>query len=649
MKVLMIAGFLVLSSLFILFFSGAFGEVRPQGRDAVFDLFSWNGKNVLLNGIWEFYWSAFITPGSLPDEGGKLLVSVPSSWTGYTWEGKTLPSRGYGSYRLVLKNADDMKQYGLRITSFATSYRLFVNGKEIASNGNPGIDGQSTVPLFRERTVAFDADKGTAEIVVHVANFYHQLAGFWEPVQFGYYDEIAAATSRNYILDILISGILLYIIVSYFFLYITNRSMPEYIYFVLMNVFLLIRILLSGEQLLCDFIPLFYSNFGLFRKVFSISTMLGIIFFTLMFSHLYRLKNRYLNIPIVSTMSALCVLIAVFPIYEAYVFVMLNNIPTSALLIGMIVVCVRGVIRKTQFSLLYLLGSLFLLLTVLHDMLFSLVLLPSTTYMSQYGLVFYIFCQAFIFALKHQLTYRRNEKLAGELKVTNRELEKKITWKNKANRLLRRMSKKLLSKDNREQKKISKDLHDTIGQYLAVSSMHVKSLDLSLDTGEFREKREIVTELLDDSIASVRNLSFLLYPPYIDEIEFIELTGRLCRVFEGKYRVPVKLDTRIDRLKLPRQTQRILFRSIRELLMNFIKHGTSGNIRISIVLNDHRLDIDVSSDELLARTDEISGKIDRKKSFGLFILRENLALIGARLALDGEKGAFCIKLKLREE
>jgi glucose-6-phosphate-specific signal transduction histidine kinase len=139
-----------------------------------------------------------------------------------------------------------------------------------------------------------------------------------------------------------------------------------------------------------------------------------------------------------------------------------------------------------------------------------------------------------------------------------------------------------------------------------------------------------------------------LYPPYIDEIDFVELVGRLGSVFESRFRTSVNVDSSIDRLTLPPQTQRILFRSIRELLINFIKHDTSGSVGIAIMTGENHLNIELTSAQLRTRVEEVRENIDRKKRYGIFMLRENLSLIGGRLALDREKGAFSITIKLQE-
>ena len=161
-KSLLILGILLVSAIVVWVFSGIDNQVRPAGPAAVYDSRSWHGRSVLLNGTWEFYWSRFLDPGIPPDPTLAGLVEVPSSWTRYQVKGNTPGSKGFGTYRLVLTNLDDQRQYGLRISSFATSYRLFVNGRELGSNGRPGTDAPSTVPMIKPQILAFHSSLGKA-------------------------------------------------------------------------------------------------------------------------------------------------------------------------------------------------------------------------------------------------------------------------------------------------------------------------------------------------------------------------------------------------------------------------------------------------------------------------------------------------------
>ena len=125
---------------------------------------------------------------------------------------------------------------------------------------------------------------------------------------------------------------------------------------------------------------------------------------------------------------------------------------------------------------------------------------------------------------------------------------------------------------------------------------------------------------------------------------FIKLLKRLASITESKYRVPVLFQSTLDKLALEPQIKRILFRSIRELIFNFIKHDGSATINMRVEQEQSQLMIHLSSEQFLHNINEIQRKINQKTGYGLLIINENLALIGARITLRNDTGSFCISL-----
>src|SRR6185437_314122 len=78
----------------------------------------------------------------------------------------------------------------------------------------------------------------------------------------------------------------------------------------------------------------------------------------------------------------------------------------------------------------------------------------------------------------------------------------------------------LLQTQDEERKRIGRDLHDSLGQYLAVLKMKLDSAAGLLGTEDTQVSREIAecARLAEDSIKEVRTVSYLLYPPMLEEM-----------------------------------------------------------------------------------------------------------------------------------
>src|ERR1700687_3740712 len=84
---------------------------------------------------------------------------------------------------------------------------------------------------------------------------------------------------------------------------------------------------------------------------------------------------------------------------------------------------------------------------------------------------------------------------------------------------LRQLSLHLLRTQDEERRRIGRDLHDSLGQYLAILKMNLDSLQLSLKLNDSeRFQLEQCVRLSDDAVKEVRTISYLLYPPMLEEL-----------------------------------------------------------------------------------------------------------------------------------
>jgi signal transduction histidine kinase len=143
----------------------------------------------------------------------------------------------------------------------------------------------------------------------------------------------------------------------------------------------------------------------------------------------------------------------------------------------------------------------------------------------------------------------------------------------------RRLSGRILHLQDEERRKFSRELHDSLGQLLALAKMHVYTL---------REKNPqdgLLTQieaLLDQSIAETRTISHLLHPPLLDEVGLTSALRWYLEGFSQRSGIQVSTDIEEDLGRLPRPVELALFRVLQESLTNIHRHSKSAKAEVSL-------------------------------------------------------------------
>jgi PAS domain S-box-containing protein len=144
---------------------------------------------------------------------------------------------------------------------------------------------------------------------------------------------------------------------------------------------------------------------------------------------------------------------------------------------------------------------------------------------------------------------------------------------------LRRLSVRVLGLQDAERRRIARELHDSLGQYLTGLKIDLDMLRERPGSAELWAQSE---ELLARCIAEVRTLSYLLHPPMMDEAGLSSAARWYLQGFGDRSGISVNLETSDDLDRLPDAIEVALFRIIQEALTNVHRHSgaTVADIRI---------------------------------------------------------------------
>ncbi len=203
---------------------------------------------------------------------------------------------------------------------------------------------------------------------------------------------------------------------------------------------------------------------------------------------------------------------------------------------------------------------------------------------------------------------------------------------------LRALSSELTLVEERERRRIAADLHDQIGQNLALCKLKVAALEKRDFADEARSELSAVRRLLECSIQDARSLIFDLSPPVLYELGFQAALEWLADRIGEQYRVPVKFECQgeCDALELDRQV--ILFQVVRELLVNIGKHAQASRAKVILSMEGGALRIKVNDDGRGFDASQAYDPKAQKGNFGFFSMRERLNYLGGAIDLRSKPG-----------
>ena len=184
--------------------------------------------------------------------------------------------------------------------------------------------------------------------------------------------------------------------------------------------------------------------------------------------------------------------------------------------------------------------------------------------------------------------------------------------------------------EERERRRLAMDLHDRIGQNLALSKNNAGQLLDSVSDPAWTEKIQALYELLDQTVKDTRSLSFELSPPVLYELGLEAGLEWLAEHFQSQHDLAVHLHTDHSDKRLEEELEIILFRSVRELLLNAVKYAHASLVEIHIEHREDQITVTVRDDGVGFEVSESAPL----KGFGLFNIRERIGHLNGTVKID---------------
>ena len=202
---------------------------------------------------------------------------------------------------------------------------------------------------------------------------------------------------------------------------------------------------------------------------------------------------------------------------------------------------------------------------------------------------------------------------------------------------LRSLSAELTLAEDRERRRIAIELHDQVSQNLAVAALRIEALRASTPAPEQSQLLDELASLVDQMDGDIRSLTFELSPPVLYELGLRAGLDWLAEQIEGQHGLPIQIKASPQQ-RLGEDLSSILFRCVRELLSNVVKHGQASSAEVSIQQSGSTLQVEVADNGKGFEVSDVELEGGGMR-FGLFSIRERLDLIGGRFEIESKPGA----------
>ncbi len=215
-----------------------------------------------------------------------------------------------------------------------------------------------------------------------------------------------------------------------------------------------------------------------------------------------------------------------------------------------------------------------------------------------------------------------------------------ITKTKKAEEQIQTLTREIMMIQEKERKRIARDLHDSVAQDLSSLRISCETFfdDIPESSFKVRHKIKEISKVLQGSIHAIRDIAYELRPPSLDELGLPITLFRYCEEFKAKSGINVDFfSAGLEQIRIDSDTEINLYRFVQEALNNIRKHSHATRASVRLVasyphvilrIEDNGMGFDLSLQENLLQN----------KHMGLRSMEERVSLLGGKMILKSKPG-----------
>ncbi len=593
------------------------------------------GNIYALAGEWDFAWHALLEPDSASDFPHWGRVTVPGPWTNSDVHEGAVSAEGYGTLRLKVTVPPNISTFYLAMPDMASAYRMWVNGVEVAGNGQVATTAELERAAYLPKVITVQNAPETLSILIQSSNFHYQWGGLWYAPRLTDDSGVFKLRDKPLISSTIYSTLLLGTGTLAFLLFLSRRQDKKVLYFSLLCFAIGWRRLLIDERILYMLGGFDWSILQLFE---NLTIYLSLPFFI---GYFYYLFPQEVNKKLLYAGWLISMPFCLTAIVTEVRFYTQLNIPFQIIGCGLIpyifYLYIQALRAKRTGAKMFGFSLLIFCLTAVNDALNYSYLIDTPNLMHLGALAFVLF-QLSALIRRYLLNFRTIEQMSTELSQRNEELVQLDEFKDEflattshelrtplhgIAGLAERLSEDGSSFSDAQKHQIelieatSRRLSNLVNDILDFSSIKHGKLKLNLQSIDLGQLTENVLQTLRPLI---KGKQLTLYN---------ELNNERIMVVADEYRL-----------------QQILF----NLVGNAIKYTEQGHITVSAHVNGDTVTLDIEDTGAGIPQDKVavlfhpfeqyleSGKRRGSSTgLGLSITKQLVNLHGGELKIDSEE------------
>jgi PAS domain S-box-containing protein len=201
---------------------------------------------------------------------------------------------------------------------------------------------------------------------------------------------------------------------------------------------------------------------------------------------------------------------------------------------------------------------------------------------------------------------------------------------------------RILKAQDEERSRIARELHDDIGQRLALVGMDLARMEMARGEltnefhGEVAKTKTRIVEIAND----IRALSHGLHSHILDSRGLVSASEEFCRELSSRRNINIKFRSEGVPIDTPNSTHLGIFRVLQEALQNAVKHSGAKTFEVTLLGNSHDIELTVQDDGRGFDPKEAL----KRRGLGLTAMEERITLVGGEFSIEtGPSGGTTIR------
>ena len=203
---------------------------------------------------------------------------------------------------------------------------------------------------------------------------------------------------------------------------------------------------------------------------------------------------------------------------------------------------------------------------------------------------------------------------------------------------LRNLAAQLSAAEDAERRKLAYDMHDALAQALSLIKMNLDSAQLEAADPAARERRlSSCGAMIDEVIRQTRTLMFDLHPAMLDDLGLVPTLQWYAAEFRQRSGAELVVTEHGPRRPLPVATTNYLFRALKELLGNAVRHGRAAEIVVAVHWESAGVRLVVDDDGCGFDAAAVRAP-DARRGLGLAGIDERVSSMGGNVVIESKPG-----------